>query len=271
VHGVEGLQRVCDHCYSETGRGEGARSSAGAEGSDVNRASSLNPPSTNLEDGGLVTTGGAGAGAVGADKEEASVAPTAIIPLELASKYTYFKGSSEPAGSQAASRSLPAGQSHRAPSPPASPRRASGRFEGGDGSSTSWHWILGGKGVFGGSSAALSHRQEEGDSESEAEHGRHSADGADKGSDDARAMSLSEDELALSEACHGAREASDSISRKEGRDESVGQVRDTAVEEETGNWRAWDPRKTDDTLRGGGADFGRVSHEVLHGRLCAER
>ena len=262
---------MCDHCYSETGRGEGARSSAGAEGSDVNRAPSHNSPSANLEDGGLATTGGSGAGSVGADKEEVCVAPPAIIPLELASKYTYFKGSNERAGSQAAFRSLSAGQSNRAPSPPASPRRASGRFEGRDGSSTSWHWILGGKGAFGGSCASLSHRQEEGDSQSDAENGRHSADGADKGSDDAGAMSPSEDELALSEASHGAREASDSVGRKEGREEGVGQLRDTAVQGETGNSRAWDLRKTDDTLRGGGAEFGRVPHEMLHGRLCAER
>lgn len=197
------------------------------------------------------------------EKGEESVASSATIQLELASKYTYFKGLNERANCPAAPESPPAGHSFRTQSPPTSPRRASRGFEAGDGSSSSLHWLLGGKSVFGGSSRSL--RPEEGDSESDAGPGRQRADDIDR-SDDATASTG--DDMTLQEERSGAREVPGTMGRSEGAGHGAGRPTDTL---QIDNLRPWDPRKTVESVPGAGDGFDRTPHAVLHGRLCAER
>lgn len=263
VHGVEGLQRVCDHCYSEAVR-EGGHGSRGVEGSsNVSRAPSHHSASADLRDGGhgALIAGGT-MGVKEEEKGEETVASSATIQLEVASKYTYFKGLNERANCPAAPESPPAGHFFRTQSPPTSPRRASRGFEGGDGSSSSLHWLLGGKSMLGGSSRSL--RQEEGGSECDSGPGRQSADDMDR-SDVATAST--EDNTTLWEERSGAIEVPGTMGRSEGAGDRAGRPSDAL---QIDNSRPWDPRTVESRPEAGDG-FARMPRAVLHGRLCAER
>lgn len=263
VHGVEGLQRVCDHCYKETVHEEGRSSNGGAAG-DISRSPSHAATPTNMEVGGQGSMGAVGAAgaAVGSGHEEAAAAPPAIIQLDLASKYTYFKGPGDWVGaSQGAPKAPPAGQGHGAP---ASPRRASGRFDGSDGNSSSWHWVLGGRDVSGAASGS-SQQQDQAAGGGDGGAGRHK--------DTAGLMrdgigGNMEEGAAAHEQVWGSHDiasASQDGRHAEGRDPPI------ADELEPVHPRMGDFGSADETFRGVDAQFERAPHEALHRRLCVER
>jgi len=264
VHGVEGLQRVCDHCYKETVQEQG-RSSQVAVEREQSRSPSHGATPTNMEGGGqgsIGAVGAAGAAAVGSGHEDASAAPPAIIQLDLASKYTYFKGPGEWVGaSQAAPKAPPVGQAHGVPG---SPRRASGRFDGSDGNSSSWHWVLGG--VSGAGGAAQLHDVAGGGGDGG--EGRHEDTGGLRrdeigGNTEAGAAPL--DQPGVAAPPDIASRASQIGRRADGRDASV------VDELEPLHPHMGDLSNADETFRGADAQFERAPHEALHRRLGLER
>ena len=98
VNGVEGAQRVCDHCYKEAEREAGERSSASRRSSDVaisvgtDRAPAAAPSvGAGIGGVGVRAAGGAAAGAAGDNAGEEGISAVTKIPPDLATKYTYFK------------------------------------------------------------------------------------------------------------------------------------------------------------------------------------
>jgi hypothetical protein len=162
VNGVEGAQRVCDHCYNEAER-EGGRDTWEKEAAGVSRISAQGSHGnmSAASAGPTVQAVGFGsddeaAAAESAGQVEEVEASTSHIPHELATRYTYFRGGANTGSVRVDPQSPPASsrlENVRPDQRNVGAQRSEGR-------AAAWDWVLGGKSGTSGSSSAMSEVEE---------------------------------------------------------------------------------------------------------------
>ena len=144
VNGVDGVQRVCDHCYHEAER-QAESSGEATGGGSPDRIPATSPVASPGSAAGISAgqatmeaTGAGGGAAEGGAQEEADAA--ASIPSELATKYTYFKDPKLTAGEQMPAKPAPAPLSHYTVAAQGGGKSLNVK----SGKNPAWEWVLGG-------------------------------------------------------------------------------------------------------------------------------